>query len=54
MTTIVDFIVEEGQGKQELWLIFKNTYDREPTFEELQTFEDYLRLIGKWKWRWQA
>jgi hypothetical protein len=34
---------------EELWLIFKNTYGREPTSEELQTFEDYLRLIGKWK-----
>jgi hypothetical protein len=37
------------ENNEELRLIFKKTYGREPTSEELQTFEDYLRLIGKWK-----
>jgi hypothetical protein len=44
-----DRACEKKQRKHELWLIFKKTYGREPTSEELQTFEDYLRLIGAWK-----
>jgi hypothetical protein len=39
----------DSENREELWLIFKNTYGREPTSEELQTFEAYLRLIGAWK-----
>jgi len=39
----------DAEKKEELRLIFKNTYGREPTSEELQTFETYLRLIGAWK-----
>jgi hypothetical protein len=38
----------DSEKKEELRLIFKNTYGREPTSEELHTFEAYLRLIGKW------
>ncbi|MCW4046174.1 MAG: hypothetical protein NWE99_01230 [Candidatus Bathyarchaeota archaeon] len=51
MTTIVDLIacaLEAGQEKKQLRLIFKDTYGREPTSEELQTFKTYLRLIGAW------
>jgi len=35
--------------REHLKLIFQNTYGRTPTDEELETFEQYLRSIGKWK-----
>lgn len=35
--------------KEELQLIFKNTYGHEPSSEELEAFESYLRVVGKWK-----
>jgi hypothetical protein len=43
------FYVVEGMlmvKREELKRIFKNTYDREPTSEQLKTFEEYLKLIG--------
>jgi hypothetical protein len=31
---------------EQLKQVFKNTYGREPTEEQLKTFEEYLKLIG--------
>lgn len=33
--------------QKDAWLIFKNTYDREPTPEELEVFMEYLNLTEK-------
>jgi len=36
--------------REQLKAIFKNTYGRLPKDdEELATFEEYLRSVGKWK-----
>jgi len=32
--------------REQLKQVFKNTYDREPTEEQLKAFEEYLKLIG--------
>jgi hypothetical protein len=32
--------------REQLKQIFKNTYNREPTEEQLKVFEEYLKLIG--------